>query len=739
MPNIFTKGAMLLTIDLDVIITKEVYYNPTNNFGVYGGIPANSEDSIKLKYNKYGNITLKGFLPQLSTGQKYSMSLKEIYDQKYGTSYEVVAFKENIPTTPDQQKEYLKAILTPLQVEAIYEVYEGQDIIQLIKEDKFDYTKVKGIGEYTYQIIKEKIINNLELQHVLAELSKYGITYKMIKKLFEHYKSSTLLLNAIHENPYILTEVRGVGFKKADMIARQMGIELDNPHRIHAGIVYVLEQEQLNGNGYMEYDNLLQECVNLLEIDKSKIEHELESQIDKVIRIGDRFALQKVYNAEKYVAQRLLEMNREIQNKTDIDIEKFLTEQMEKYMIQLTDEQKNLFYNFIKYQVNFLIGSAGTGKSQLQKIIINLIRKLNLKCILLAPTGKAAKILEQYTGHHASTIHRAIKIVDDDIEAMNDIYEDVVIVDESSMCDVLLVAKLLNKIKNPNARLLFIGDDYQLPSVGVGNFLYDCINSGVLPVTRLTKVFRQKDGGILDIATRIRHQESFLDRTFYGKKLFGKDLILHSLKQENMTKGYVHYYRQMLNIYSPDDIMILTPRKNGDLGTKAINSVIQELVNPPSQDKKEYLYGNDILFRQGDRIINTQNTYGVKDQSGNEVDIYNGDMGVIKDIDLENKHMIIDYGFAIVNTPFDELDKIIHSYALTIHKSQGSSASCVIIIIDKSHAFQINTNLLYTAVTRAKEKCIILCQASAIENGLKKVANLQRKSFLLEFLKSKIL
>lgn len=351
---------------------------------------------------------------------------------------------------------------------------------------------------------------------------------------------------------------------------------------------------------------------------------------------------------------------------------------------------------------------------------------------------KASKVMSNYTGKKAMTIHRKIGVYDNDEEANGAITEDIIIVDESSMCDIFILDKLFKSIVNHNAKILFVGDDFQLPSVGVGNFLYDCLNSGCVTIAQLVKVFRQADGGILNVATDVREGKKFLNDSDEGRMQFGKDCVFHLVESQFIRDGYMHYYSKLLEKYSPDDIVILTPTNKGKLGTAEINKEIQKLVNPTSALKKEKTFGRDypITFRVGDSVMNTVNTYNVDTISGGKADIFNGDNGKVVDIDDEAKAVIVDYEGIIVKMKYETiLTSLLHSWCMTIHKSQGSQFKVVLVIVDKSAKFQLNANLLYTGLSRAKDYLLVLGQSSTINYAINKFANMERRSFTQELLK----
>ncbi len=339
----------------------------------------------------------------------------------------------------------------------------------------------------------------------------------------------------------------------------------------------------------------------------------------------------------------------------------------------------------------------------------------------------------------ASTIHRKAGIYDSEEEMVGSITEDIIIIDESSMCDVFVLSTFFKSLANDNVRILFVGDDFQLPSVGVGNFLYDVINSDKLDISKLKKVFRQAEGGILNVATDVREGRKFLNDTDSGRIQFGKDCVFHLVDQQYIRDGYIHYYKKVLERYHPDDIVVLSPTKKGKLGTAAINVEIQKIVNPASSTKKEKSFGRDniVTFRVGDSVMNTVNTYGMETIDGGAADVFNGDTGKITDIDEQEKVFVIDFEGIVVKMKFENvLTNLLHSWSTTIHKSQGSQFKVVIVIIDKSAKFQLNANLIYTAFSRAKEYMMVLGQAETINHGIGKFANMERKSFMQDLLNS---
>jgi exodeoxyribonuclease V alpha subunit len=728
------------SVEVRIKPTKTLFFNEESYFGIYA-VEVNPEDlDTGVKLNKWGNISIKGIMPNLSPKQEYTVILKEDTKSAYKGSYIVESIKQDRPKTIAEQRVFLESLLTENQVKNIFEVYtEEDDIVGLIEKGEFDYTKVHNLGEKTYQKLHDKVIANLDLSDVLTFLSKYGIKYNMISKLVKEYKNPQIVMDKIKTNPYLLTEVKGVGFKKADEIAKSVGYKMDSPHRINSCLWYILSEEQGEGHSWLDRKLLLNRAIKLLNITKGLIEEQLDNSTGKIIKIDNRYTTEAVYKAERFVAESLIRFKTQSKKFVETEeLEGFLNEYCSKYKVSLEERQRQFFHDWNENNILFLIGGGGMGKSWLQRILLEIVDMKNRTNALLAPTGKASKVMASYTGREASTIHRKTGTFSESEESVKYISEDIVIVDESSMCDIFILSKLFKSMDNENARILFVGDDFQLPSVGVGNFLYDGINSGCIKVSQLKKVFRQKNGGILDIATSVRRGQLFLDSTSEGRIQFGSDCVFWLTDQDYVYDGIIYNYKKVLESYSQEDIIILSPTKKGKLGTIAINKAIQKIANPASDSKKEKKFGKDenaLIYRVGDMVMNTANAYGMETDGEGVADIFNGDTGKIIDIYEDEKVFVIDFDGIYIKMKFDMvLTSLTHSWATTIHKSQGSQYPIVIVIVDKSMKYQLTANLLYTGFTRAQKFLLCLGQADAINHGIKKFANMQRRSFLQEML-----
>ena len=728
-------------IEVRIRPMKELFFNEADSYGIYSAEVHSDDLENDVEVNGHGNISIKGVMPKLNMGEEYIVQIVEDKNGKYKGSYSLESIKKEKPITIADQKSFLETILTKNQIDNIFKVYsDGQDIVGMIETGEFEYSKVHGLGEKSFEKLRQKVLDNMDMSEVLAFCGKYGIKYPMIAKLVKQYKNPSIVIDKITMNPYILTEVKGVGFKKADEIAKAVGYSMTSPHRIDSALRHVITEENMNGHSYIGRKQLLNRAIDLLNITKGLIDERLDGEVDNILNVDDeRFTKQNVYDSESYIAQRMTAFKTTSKKlfKTD-ELDKFLEDYCEKNDVELEEHQYQFFHDWNENNILFLVGGGGMGKSWLQRILLALIDKKNYRTALLAPTGKASKVMAGYTGRMASTIHRKAGIFDEDMDMVSLISEDIIIVDESSMCDIFILAKLFKAIENPNARILFVGDDFQLPSVGVGNFLYDVIHSECIKVSVLKKVFRQAEGGILDVATKVRNGESFLNDHAEGRMVFGRDCVFWLTDQAYVKDGVLKNYAKVIERFSQDEVVILTPTNKGALGTVLLNKEIQKIANPPSALKKEKAVGAkgyETIFRVGDTVMNTVNSYKVETVGGGTADIFNGDGGKIIDIDEDDKSFVIDFEGVVVKVAFGViLSSVMHSWVTTIHKSQGSQYKVVIIIIDKSSKFQLNANLLYTGLSRAKEFMLVLGQAETINYAIKKFANMERRSFLQELL-----
>lgn len=729
-----------MIIETTLVPEKLIYVN--GDFRIY----ACSTEDPQIELNQYGNATVKGTVQRLDIGIEYKASI-EVAERhpKYGVSYNCISIYQDVPETVEGQRDFFLTLMTDNQVKALYEAYGDVDIIEMIKNNTFDHSKVKGFGPYTYERIKERVLEALEFKEMLSKFGKFGITYETLVKLADEYGSKEIAIQKLEADPYCLCVLDRWGFKRADVVARKMGFVHDHPFRIRSGIKYALEENQMSGHTYMYREDLLRTACDILELTEDIVNSEIE-QTEGLKILDDKIALQKTYNAEHFIAKRLKEMLKD-NSQLEFDPDEFIGRMEEKYGFKLSDQQREFFHKIKKSRVNLLVGYAGTGKSQVQKFLKELLDELKLRYVFLSPSAKAARVTTSYTGIKAKTIHKAIGYGKNKSERMLiSIEEDFIIVDEASMMDIFIGNMLLQKIINPKARILFVGDGFQLPSIQSGNFLHDAVESGEIPTTKLDIVFRQSEGGILDIATMIRRGEQFVPDSFGGKKVFGNNFVLHCVNSAEIEKGYKYYYNSYLKSYDPTNIMVLSPTKKGQIGTVEINKYIQSEVNPEEDGRLEHKYGEVCTFRVGDYVINTKNMYDVLNYDDKGTELVNGDSGVILDIvtgkdgkrkdedgnlpEREQNGIVVDYDNDVIRMDFSEVSQLLHGWAITTHRSQGSAADAVLAIADKAHKFQLSANLIYTAITRSKERCVLLTQAETLNYAIRKVENMRRCTFM---------
>lgn len=680
----------------------------TNDFRIYS-CTAKHED---VMLNSYDCFSIKGVMQRLELGTEYSAEITlDKVDPRFGATYNVVTHPyQEIPETIDGQRDFLSTMMTETQLTELYKAYPDEDVIKLILEDKLDHKKVKHFGEKTVKKIKERIEQNIEFKDMLGKYARFGINYDTLVKLKNIFGSMQLASQKLDECPYVLTQLSGYGFKKADKIARAMGVQLEDVERLKYGIRYTIEENEQQGHTFIYRDELIKSASEKLEVEESLIEKEI-CKTENLKIINDKIALQNTYNAEFFISKKLKELMN-VDNKLDFDVEDFIRRMESKHNIKLTHQQRDFFHMIKNNSVGVLIGFAGVGKSFMQKLTVELLEDLNLTYSLLSPTGKAAKLLSKYTERPAHTIHKAVGYgLPSEIRELIEITDDFVIIDEMSMTDCFIMDMLLKKITNPKARILLCGDPAQLSAVGAANLLHDFVESGVIPVTKLDIVFRQKEGGLLDVITRIRQGEKIIPYGFTGRKVFGNDFIIHCVNQSDMTKGFKYYYDYFMKESIPRDITIITPTRKGIIGTVEINKYIQSIVNGEG-GKKEHCLGENTVFRIGDYVINTRNMYGTLDYQDNSIDIVNGDTGVILNIvkdkdkdeyegqkEKDKNGIVVKFESGIVRIGFENANQLLHAWSMTAHRMQGSAAEYTISLADKSHTFQLSRNQLYTMLS----------------------------------------
>lgn len=760
-------------IKFEVTPIKCVY--DSENFRVYGC----TVDSIKypeIKLNNFGNVTINGVIPSLNLDCCYDVDAIE-EKGKYGYSYKINYIKQQKPMGEEGLRQFLLGCgLSNAQVEEIAREYPN--IISLVmnnKSNEIDISKLHNIGEYRINVIIHKIEENFMLASITEELGGY-FDFITIKKLYNKYHSTEEIINKIKEQPYkCLCDISGIGFKTADIkllklehkikedlkLGKEVPFEFENElktskDRCIAAMIYLLDENEMLGNTIMRLVNIKKEINNFVPecehhfMDICKEDSQSEKPRFHIDKNSQSIANYTTYFREKKCSEIILDAVNDNQNIWDIDVEKYRTNGD----INLTDEQLKTLDMVCKNSISVLQGNAGTGKTQSTLALIKLLKDNNKNFELCSPTGKAAKVLANYTHCYAQTIHRLLMYnVSDGFVINNDnkLLTDIVIVDEISMCDLSLFYALLSAIDFTKTKLLIIGDSSQLPSVGAGNILFDIINSNRVKVNSLSKVFRYGKGGILTVATDIRESKPYL-KSDVDKKVFGDDnsYAFIATSQETMLKKVTNLYKQLIDKgYTTDDILVLSAYNKGNYGTVKINNVLQPMINKNYGSDEFFEFKSntkdeeEIKFYVDDIVIETKNNYKAKLCDENYNVLYddnfnpqitfipNGETGKIKKI--IGKMVFIQFD-KLVCYDYENMKSVKLAYSISTHKSQGSQSKIIILLTPKSHTYMLNSNLLYVAITRASQKVIHFGEVRTINLAVKKKADINRNTNLINFL-----
>ena len=739
----------------------------TSDFRIFA-LDVDSKKYPDIKKNKYNNVTILGELHELTVGVTYEISAVEQLG-KYGMSYKVLNIKRDVPTTEEDMYLFLSEILTPNQAKVLYENYP--DIVQRVKEnrlDDIDFNKLKGIKEYTFGVIKRKIIENFCLADLVVEFQGF-LNLSMIKKIYAKYTSIEKLKEKLAQDPYkCLCGLAGVGFKTADGIlldmekASKANIEKGkkpiiefksdlrtSPERCLSCLLYMLEENENNGHTKMNLADLRAEMMKLVPACANHFVTAVKADEIHYNKDTMDVALSRTYNLEHKIAQTILYVLHTKKDEWNCDIEKYRTVNGS----TLSDEQMGAVANVCKYPISILNGAGGTGKSFSTQAVINMLKDHHKTFRLFSPTGKAAKVLADYTKENATTIHRGLGYTPMGwgYNQEHKIMCDIVIIDEFSMVDIQLFKRVIDAVDFNTTKLLLIGDNAQLPSVSCGNLLHDFMETKLIPTTTLTKVFRYGEGGLMKVATDVRFCEPYLTSSMKSKMTtFGdnKDYTFVDLPSEVIPQNVVGLYKKLLEKgYSIDDIQVLTAKNVGDCGTVVLNNMIQKVANP-NYGSEVFMKVGDTTYFEGDLVIQKVNNYkaelDLQHLSEWEKDMYsasedvptafiaNGETGIVREI--YKSYCIIEFDGVFVKYYRADMQMISLGYSITIHKSQGSSIKIVILCTPQSHIYMLNSNLLYVGLTRMKERCYHLGALNSINQAVKKKANLTRHTHMQELL-----
>lgn len=721
-------------------IKSVIYENEDNGYKV---VEVESEDDL---------FVAVGYMYGVSEGETVKLTGKWVSHRTYGEQFSVELYEKSVPTSKEAIIRYLgSGIIKGVREATAKKIVDmfGEDSLTVIESEPLKLTAIRGISAEKAMIISRSHIIQMGASSLMMFLQQYDITVKMCAKIYKKFGPGAVEL--IKENPYILCdEIEGIGFKTADKLAASFGVAADDENRVRSGVLYAHRNSTLFGHTYLPRQVLVDTAAQLLGVSALAVNEAITSLtirrqlVNEAADNGERIYYFSHYYAEKYCALKINELShiRYEADEANISAQIHLIESRRN--IRLADAQKKAVSSAMENGVLVITGGPGTGKTTIINTIIDIMEANGLKVVLTAPTGRAAKRMSQVCGREARTIHRLLEAGyregDEDlvfqVNESNPVDADVIIIDEVSMVDVVLMNSLLRAVSG-NTRLVMVGDVDQLPSVGPGNVLRDIIESGTVPVIRLTEIFRQAEESMIVVnAHKINNGQyptyNFKDGDFFFAEISdataGAEYIM-SLCRDKLPERYG---------IDVSDIQVISPSKKGIAGIVNLNEGLQKALNPPTPDKKEKSRGG-VVFRVGDRVMQTKNNYDVTWKSIDGLQegkgVFNGDVGYVEDIDEYLKTVTVIYEDKRVAYSFKDLEEIDLAYAVTVHKSQGSEFSAVVVPVYDAPYMLINRNLIYTAVTRAKNLVVLVGR----EDVLRKMIDNSRVAVRYSSLKEKLL
>lgn len=704
-------------IKLRCVVEHITYQNQENGWSV-----------MKVKVKGYDNlVTLTGFLLDVPVGSVLLVDGDWRVDPRYGQQFVAQSWTEVMPATIYGIEKYLGSGLIkgigPVYAKAIVSRF-GLETIDVIENDIERLLEVPRLGRKRMEKIRESWEKQKDIKEVMVFLQGYGVSTAFAAKIYRKYEKDSIA--KVKENPYQLADdIWGIGFKTADGIASKMGYEKNDPRRCRSGILYTLNELAEEGHVYAEPEQLVDAAVKLLDAGESPVRQALASMIEAndVVSDNEVIYLSPFYHAENGSAKRL----QSLLSDTSLFNADIAAEPEAKY----GDKPGDIVYDEVQLaaiqkaldsKVMVLTGGPGTGKTTTTQGIIAAFKARHMSILLAAPTGRAAKRMNEATGMEAKTIHRLLEYNPMDGYKRNDanpLDGDALIVDECSMIDILLFYNLMKAIPS-NMRLILVGDIDQLPSVGAGNVLRDIIDSQQIPVVRLTRIFRQAQSSRIVMNAHAINAGQFpnikngLDTDFFFIGQEDADDIVKliiGLVRDRLPKKYG---------YPAKEIQVLTPMQRGTVGAGNLNIELQNALNPsgPSLARGGY------TFRQGDKVMQIRNNY--------DKNVFNGDIGYITAVDTNERTLSVTFDNRVVEYDITELDEIVLAYAVTIHKSQGSEFPVVVMPVTMKHYVMLQRNLIYTGITRAKKICVLVGTTKALAYAIRNNTVSKRNTKLKE-------
>lgn len=690
-----------------------VFQNPENGYTV-----------LRLKTQDGETVTVVGSIPMTVVGERLSITGRWISHATYGRQFEADLLERLMPESKDEILAYLSSRVvkgvgarTAQRIVAAF----GDRSLEVMEREPETLAQVPGISLSKAKEISESFRRQVGMRRLIEFLAAYHLPSELAMRLYRAY--GELAVDALQDDPYMLTQPYfGANFEVVDAFALALQVEADDERRVEAGILYELIFNQSNGHTFIPRDKLASATGMLLNLSTEIIDEGISrlAQMDRLMM--DTVAgleacyLPELYEAETAICHRIADMvRRDPQSPQELD--RFLVEIQQESEISYAQHQLEAIRAAAERRVLIVTGGPGTGKTTTMAGILKLFDKMKLTTMLAAPTGRAAKRLSECTGREASTIHRLLEaqfdpesgelcfLHDEDLP----LRADAMVVDETSMVDIMLMQSLLRALPS-RCRLILVGDPDQLPSVGPGNLFSDLIRSGVVPTICLTEIFRQAQESLIVMnAHAVNHGQlpdlSVKNRDFFFLKRRTPESVVQTIRELCS-----HRLPERMGI-AVGEIQVLSPTRKGEAGTKNLNQKLQEVLNPPSPDKKEKKYG-DFLFREGDRVMQIRNNYDIlwkkTEGLGSGAGIFNGDIGKITAIDYQQETLTVVFDDRQAEYDFSMLSELELAYAMTVHKSQGSEYRAVILTAWQGSKYLLTRSVLYTAVTRAKDLLIVV-------------------------------
>lgn len=728
-------------LQLSGTVDEIIFFNDQNHYAV---IKFTTEDDI---------YTATGVMPGVNEGDHVEIEAFVIEHPVYGEQLDVKRFEHVLPKSASDIYSYLAqgyiSGIGPTTARHIVEAF-GEESFDVMQNEPEKLLDIPGIGASKLERIKESILEQFAVKEIMVFLNRLGISQKYAGRIYQLYGAETI--EKVSKNPYDLcNEIKGIGFHQADDIAKELGIEAASPFRVSSGVIFAINAHMQNGHTYMRKDVLIDETVKLIAVTNEDVDMHLKS----MILAGELYADQKdevsnyyvpsIYYSEVHGAMKMIELLESVEDVVEASVDYDIDDYEKSYHIDFHDNQRNAIKKAFDEGVLIITGGPGTGKTTIINAIIRMFESRKKKIALAAPTGRAAKRMSETCQREAKTIHRLLEYQYDEHASdltfqKNDtdpLDMDVIVIDEFSMVDIVLFYHLLNAIK-AGTRLIFVGDCDQLPSVGPGNVLKDLMATDIIPVVRLTEIYRQAEESMIVVnAHKINSGEEPVlnakDKDFYFiSKNYPKDVQDQIVSL--MTKRLPDFY----DLNPIKDIQLLTPMKNGPLGTHQLNELLQHVLNPKSNENEEKQFGNRII-REGDKVMQIKNNYTMKWQlDGHDGEgVYNGDIGTIMEIDTDDRTVLIAFDDGReAYYEYPQMEEIVHAYAITVHKSQGSEFPCVVMPMQSIPPLLMTRNLLYTAVTRAKSLVVMVGRKDRLMHMIASYVDSKRETDLTDRIKA---